>query len=283
MLVMRRLFRSSLRSRRFRGRIRNGKSLEREAKNGRSLKKRARARGKRARGKWEGRKIKRLPETICFCIFRVRQRTLKADWLMSHQVFPYVIHMHVDIYSNVKMAVLIENIDNVISQAISDIQLVTSRFIQLKEEQARAVRDLLRGKDVFAILPTGFGKSLIYQVFVRARDYQRQGNAAILVISPLNSIIKDQLKDMEQQGYSAVDASITSVKDMRECKFKIMYASAEMARKNSFRDVLKDPSSPLHQNIAAIVVDESHTVETWTGKRYGLVFTQCNLANGDRL
>ena len=193
------------------------------------------------------------------------------------------MHVVVDIYSNVKMAVLIENIDNVISQAISDIQLVTSRFIQLKEEQARAVRDLLRGKDVFAILPTGFGKSLIYQVFVRARDYQRQGNAAILVISPLNSIIKDQLKDMEQQGYSAVDASITSVKDMRECKFKIMYASAEMARKNSFRDVLKDPSSPLHQNIAAIVVDESHTVETWTGKRYGLVFTQCNVANGDRL
>ena len=95
------------------------------------------------------------------------------------------------------MAVLIENIDKVISQAISDIQLVTSRFIQLKKEQARAVRDLLRGKDVFAILPTGFGKSLIYQVFVRARDYQRQGNAAILVISPLNSIIKDQLKDME--------------------------------------------------------------------------------------
>ena len=95
---------------------------------------------------------------------------------------------------------------------------------------------------------------------MRARDYQRQGNAAILVISPLNSIIKDQLKDMEQQGYSAVDTSITSVKDMRKCKFKIMYASAEMARKNSFRDVLKDPSSPLHQNIAAIVVDESHTV-----------------------
>ena len=56
-----------------------------------------------------------------------------------------------------------------------------------------------------------------------------------------------------------------------------------MARKNSFRDVLKDPSSPLHQNIAAIVVDESHTVETWAGKRYSLIFTQCNLANGDRL
>lgn len=93
----------------------------------------------------------------------------------------------------------------------------------------------------------------------------------------MNSIIKDQLKDMEQQGYSAgaVDASVTSAKDMRECKFEIIYASAEMTCKNSFRDILKDPSSPLHQNIAAIVVDESHTVQTWTGKRCSLVSTQC--------
>ena len=57
------------------------------------------------------------------------------------------------------MAVLIENIDKVISQVISDIQLVTSRFIQLKEEQAKAVRVLLRGKDAFAILPTAMEKA----------------------------------------------------------------------------------------------------------------------------
>lgn len=69
------------------------------------------------------------------------------------------------------MAVFVDNIDEVISQAINDIQLATRRFIQLKEEQAKAVRDLLVGKDVFAISPTGYGKSLIYQVFVRARDF----------------------------------------------------------------------------------------------------------------
>ena len=157
------------------------------------------------------------------------------------------------------MAVFTKNIEDVISQAISDIQLVCSRSIQLKEEQAKAISDLLIGKDVFAILPTGYGKSLIYQVFVRARDYETQGNAAILVISPLNSIIKDQLRDMKQQDYPAVDASIISTEDLRECKFKIMFASAEMARKKSLRDILKDPNSPLHQNICAIVVDESHT------------------------
>ena len=94
-------------------------------------------------------------------------------------------------------------------------------------------------------MPTGYGKSLIYQVFVRARGYETQGNAAILVISPLNSIIKDQLRDMKQQDYPAVDASIISSEDLRECKFKIMFASAEIARTKSFRDILQDPSKYL--------------------------------------
>ena len=90
----------------------------------------------------------------------------------------------------------------------------------------------------------------------------------------MNSIIKDQLKDMEKQGYPAVDASTVSLEDIRQCTFKILYASAEMVSKKSFRDILKDPSSHLHQKVSAIVVDESHTVETWTGIRYvlGYVF-----------
>jgi superfamily II DNA helicase RecQ len=85
--------------------------------------------------------------------------------------------------------------------------LATDHCIQLKEEQDKAVRALLKGKYVFAVLATGYGKSLIYQAFVRAREYQTSGKAAIIVISPLNIIyIKDQLKDMERQCFSSVDA-----------------------------------------------------------------------------
>ena len=100
-----------------------------------------------------------------------------------------------------KIAALVEgSIDEVLSKVISDIQLATDHCIQLKEEQDKA-------EDVFAVLPTGYGKSLIYQAFVRACDYQTSGKAAIIVISPLNSIyIKDQLKDMERQCFSSVDA-----------------------------------------------------------------------------
>jgi superfamily II DNA helicase RecQ len=108
-----------------------------------------------------------------------------------------------------KIAALVEgSIDEVLSKVISNIQLATDHCIQLKEEQDKAVRDLLKGKYVFAVLQTGYGKSLIYQAFVRAHDYQTSGKAAIIiVISPLNSIyIKDQLKDMERQCFSSVNA-----------------------------------------------------------------------------
>ena len=161
-----------------------------------------------------------------------------------------------------------EHNDDAISRAIEDLGIAAGRSFRLKREQHIAVTDLLAGKDVLAVLPTGFGKSLIYQTFVRGCDYKLSGKASILVISPLNSIIRDQLDDMERQGYSAVDTSVTSLEDIRKCSFKIAFASAELVRKQSFRDILKDKSSPLHQNIVAVVVDESHTVETWTGKRY---------------
>lgn len=96
------------------------------------------------------------------------------------------------------------------------------------------------------------------------------GKATILVISPLNSIIKDQLDEMRSQGYPAVDATSITPEEIRQCNVKIMYATAEKVKEKSFREVLKNSSSPLHQNICAIVVDESHRIEAWTGKRLGL-------------
>ena len=59
----------------------------------------------------------------------------------------------------------------------------------LKDEQRLAVEALMSGKDVLAVLPTGFGKSVIYQSFVIAKD-----SSSIVVIVPLRSIIDDQLQ-----------------------------------------------------------------------------------------
>ena len=56
--------------------------------------------------------------------------------------------------------------------ALADLNVVVTREFTLKPEQEVAVRGLPDGKDVLAVLPTIYGKSLIYQMFVHAKDYQ---------------------------------------------------------------------------------------------------------------
>ena len=74
----------------------------------------------------------------------------------------------------------------------------SQREIILKKEQQVAIEQLLLGNDVLAVLPTGFGKSMIFTVFLIAKqemDKQQDNNltTCILVISPLASIISEQI------------------------------------------------------------------------------------------
>ena len=64
--------------------------------------------------------------------------------------------------------------------------------VVLKEEQKLAVEALLSGKDVMAVLPTGFGRSILYQSFVIAKKFANK--ASVVVVVPLRSIIEDQLQ-----------------------------------------------------------------------------------------
>ena len=137
----------------------------------------------------------------------------------------------------------------------------------LKYEQELAVRHMLRGEDVLAVLPTGFGKSLIFTVFGIAEKEKTKGApVSVLVICPLKSIISDQLDELEGIC-SAAELTNESLGSILEDPPDFIYCSAEQALEARFLEALKDQSSKIHQRIAAIVVDESHTVETWTGMR----------------
>lgn len=57
------------------------------------------------------------------------------------------------------------------------------------------------------------------------------------------------------------------LEDIRRGKFNIVYASAEAAMNRRFIDSLKSKNFAFNESLAALVVDESHTVETWTGLR----------------
>ena len=97
----------------------------------------------------------------------------------------------------------VEVFEDTIDQVSSDLH----GRILLKREQKKALIDLLLKKDVLAVLPTGLGKSLIYQYFVLAKAKQRvhQGSvcASALIICPLLSIVDDQIKEAKYLGITA--------------------------------------------------------------------------------
>ena len=68
--------------------------------------------------------------------------------------------------------------------------------IILKPEQKEVIISLFNGKDVFVVLPTGFGTSLIYQSFVFGKEIIDGHSPAAIVVIPLRSIVQEQLQAM---------------------------------------------------------------------------------------
>ena len=130
---------------------------------------------------------------------------------------------------------------------------------KLKTEQCKALESLLSGDDVLAILPTGYGKSVIFQLYILVSQVERIKRTG-LVVCPLRSIIDNQI-------VKAI--SITpdlSEDELKASEFELLFSSAETVLDKRFLDILKDPDTSLNRNLSLIAIDESHTVETWTGQ-----------------
>lgn len=139
---------------------------------------------------------------------------------------------------------------------------------KLKAEQSRALNNFLDGNDVFAVLPTGYGKSLIFQLSVLVAERERKQPAIAIIICPLLRIIEDQMEEAKDLRISSVCLSdAPNTEDIKSGKFQLILGSAKNVLNNCFVDVLKDSSCHLHNCLAALVVDESHVIETWTGER----------------
>ena len=75
------------------------------------------------------------------------------------------------------------------------------KISSLKDEQKQAVVDLLNGKDVMAILPTGCGKSVIFQFTLM--KIEEDEASSVIIVSPLSSFTNDLVKDFEDIGISS--------------------------------------------------------------------------------
>jgi len=79
---------------------------------------------------------------------------------------------------------------------------------KMSQEQFKALYHFLNGRDTFTCLPTGHGKTLIYQIAVLVARTGKvkilPSNALVVVVSPLNALISDQLESCQRLKLKAV-------------------------------------------------------------------------------
>ncbi|NIX75811.1 DNA helicase RecQ [Microvirga terricola] len=132
-------------------------------------------------------------------------------------------------------------------------------FSSFREGQEEIVRAVLNGEDVLAIMPTGAGKSMCYQLPTLAR------NGLTLVVSPLIALMRDQVAALRHFGIEA--GSLNSANDaeenrrvadaVREGRMRLLYASPERLANTGTTEWLA------RSGVNLLAIDEAHCVSQW--------------------
>ena len=152
-----------------------------------------------------------------------------------------------------------------------------SLSIALKKEQMECVSSIVDGRDVLAVLPTGYGKSLIFQLLPDIYDHLLHvEDSVVLVISPLNALMHDQIAKLSERGISACmiqrhgvmvygkedDFIQLPLEQLANPKFQLIYMHPEVCVHE--RKVISFFNSSIYQErVRCVVVDEAHLVLNW--------------------
>src|SRR5204862_3811140 len=129
-------------------------------------------------------------------------------------------------------------------------------FRPLQEE---IIFDSLAGKDVFAVLPTGGGKSLCFQLPALARP------GLTVVVSPLIALMKDQVDALKAAGVPAtfLNSSLAAgesrprLRGLHNGEFRLLYVAPERLMLSGFLDDLK------RWHVDLFAIDEAHCISEW--------------------
>lgn len=135
----------------------------------------------------------------------------------------------------------------------------TFGYGEFRPFQRDIIEASLKGLDTFALLPTGGGKSLCFQLPALLR------NGLTVVVSPLIALMKDQVDQLETVGVAAtyLNSSLnvselkTRLRLLHERKFRLLYAAPERLMLDNWRNNL------LSWNISAFAIDEAHCISAW--------------------
>lgn len=132
-------------------------------------------------------------------------------------------------------------------------------YDSFREGQELLVDSVLQGRDVLGVMPTGAGKSICYQIPALLMP------GITLVISPLISLMKDQVSSLNQAGIHAafLNSSLTAgqyrtaLKYTLEGRYKIIYVAPERLLTEEFLAISRQ------LNISMLSVDEAHCISQW--------------------
>ncbi len=132
-------------------------------------------------------------------------------------------------------------------------------YSQFRQGQKEVIESILSGRDALAIMPTGSGKSICYQVPAIAME------GITLVISPLISLMKDQVTFLNQAGVRAAyfNSSLTprqmsaAMYNAKQGIYKMIYVAPERLFTEVFLDFAR------HTPISLLAVDEAHCISQW--------------------
>jgi len=128
----------------------------------------------------------------------------------------------------------------------------------LTEDQEGAIRAIITGLDVVACLPTGAGKSLIFQALalsckLRKLDY------VVIIVTPLKSISFTHLHSFKKLNVGCLDANTDSVEAFSSTEYNAVVANPEVLISQKGDQVLRE----VQDRCRLFVVDEAHCLKTW--------------------
>ncbi len=132
-------------------------------------------------------------------------------------------------------------------------------YDSFRDGQEAVVQSILSGRDTLAVMPTGSGKSICYQVPALAKS------GVAIVISPLISLMKDQVQSLKQSGVPAayLNSSLTerqmelAIANAAAGQYRILYVAPERLLTGRFLSLAKS------MEISLVAVDEAHCISQW--------------------
>ena len=142
---------------------------------------------------------------------------------------------------------------------------------ELREEQEKALRSFIKGEDLYFSAPTGYGKSFIFQALPLIVDHLLElaiCTSTVLVISPLQSLMFDQVTKLNKIGITAAaifpEQEESILKDIESGDiYSLVFTSPEsILTSHRWRKLLTSES--FASSCVAVVFDEAHIIVQWS-------------------